>query len=56
MRVPAAVVGHSNYATATANVYAESVEASVIAMLEEDDRRIGLMEHLTLFSAQLPTQ
>jgi len=40
-----AVVGHSNYATTTANVYAQSVEASVIAMLEEDERRIGLMEH-----------
>jgi integrase len=39
-----AVVGHANYATTTANVYAQSVEASVIAMLEEDERRIGLME------------
>jgi hypothetical protein len=39
-----AVVGHSNHATTTANVYAQSVEASVIAMLEEDERRIGLME------------
>jgi hypothetical protein len=40
-----AVVGHANYATTTANVYAQSVEESVIAMLEEDERRIGLMEH-----------
>jgi len=42
-----AVVGHTNYATTTANVYAQSVEASVIAMLEEDERKIGLMEHPT---------
>jgi len=40
-----AVVGHSNYQTTTANVYAQSVEESVIAMLEEDERRIGLLEH-----------
>jgi len=40
-----AVVGHSNYQTTTANVYAQSVEASVIAMLEEDERRLALMEH-----------
>jgi hypothetical protein len=42
-----AVVGHVNYKTTTANVYAQSVEESVIAMLEEDERRIGLMEHVT---------
>jgi len=42
----AAVVGHTNYATTTANVYAQSVEVSVIAMLEEDERRIGLLEQV----------
>jgi integrase len=30
------VLGHANYATTTANVYAQSVAESVIAMLEED--------------------
>ena len=40
----AAVVGHANYATTTANVYAQSVEESVIAMLEEDERRVGLID------------
>jgi integrase len=40
-----AVVGHANYATTTANVYAQSVEASVIAMLENDERHIGLLEN-----------
>lgn len=40
----AAVVGHSNYETTTANVYAQSVEESVKRMLEEDERRIGFLE------------
>jgi integrase len=39
-----AVMGHSSFETPTANVYAQSVEASVIAMLEENERQIGLME------------
>jgi hypothetical protein len=34
-----------HFVCTTANVYAQSVEASVIAMPEEDERRIGLMEH-----------
>jgi integrase len=42
-----AVVGHSNYATTTANVYAQLVEASVVAMLEEDERRFSLIEQQT---------
>ena len=38
------VLGHANYETTTANVYAQSVTESVIAMLEEDERKMGLME------------
>jgi integrase len=41
----AAVVGHANYATTTANVYAQSVDAAVSAMLAEDERLLALMEH-----------
>ena len=40
----AAVLGHANYATTTANVYAQSVEDRVRAMVEEDERRLGLIE------------
>jgi len=43
LKYAGAVVGHSNYATTTANVYAQSVEASVIAVLEEDERRIAYL-------------
>ena len=34
----------TNYETTTANVYAQSVAESVIAMLEEDERKMALME------------
>ena len=40
----AAVLGHSNYKTTTANVYAQSVEDRVRAMVEEDERHLGLIE------------
>ena len=42
----AAVVGHSNYATTTANLYAQSVEESVRRMVEEDERMI-FVRHAT---------
>jgi integrase len=40
----AAVLGHANYSTTTANVYAQSVEDRVHEMVEEDERRLGLIE------------
>ena len=40
----AAVLGHANYATTTANVYAQSVDDRVRTMVEEDERRLGLIE------------
>jgi integrase len=39
-----AVLGHANYATTTANVYAQSVADEVKAMVEEDERQLGLVE------------
>jgi integrase len=39
-----AVLGHANYATTTANVYAQSVADEVRAMVEEDERTLGLIE------------
>jgi integrase len=44
LKAAAAVLGHANYATATANVYAQSVDDRVRAMVEEDERRLGLIE------------
>ena len=39
-----AVLGHANYATTTANVYAQSVADEVRAMVEKDERSLGLVE------------
>lgn len=46
------VMGHANYETTTANVYAQFVSESVIAMLEEDELQMGLMDKPSTGSVQ----
>ena len=44
-----AVLGHANYKTTTANVYAQSVHEDVRNMVEQDEREMGLAEIEALF-------
>ena len=38
------MLGHANYATTTATIYAQSVADEVRAMVEEDERSLSLIE------------
>ena len=44
-----AALGHVNYKTTTANVYAQSVDEDVRNMVEQDEREMGLAEIEALF-------
>lgn len=47
-----ALVGHANYETTTANVYAQSVYEDVRSMVEQDEREIGLAEIESAFETE----
>jgi integrase len=47
-----ALVGHANYETTTANVYAQSVDEDVRSMVEQDEREMGLAEIESVFEME----
>ena len=47
-----AVLGHANYATTTANIYAQSVDEDVRAMVQQDEREMGLADIEAMFEQE----